>query len=248
MQDTQIPSQSVVNNLCCPISLEPFKQAQMVNCDAHHSFSLASVEELFGKIIQNGHCEKEGLCPICRGRVTTYHNNLALQSLVDAILGIEKGQHHLETVYALVRQQKMAFDSGEIYPIAKSHFFVRTASFQEKFIELILDKKNRRTHIDSDIEVLAASVEIFDSHTRYRVYLSFDHSQEIAKRKLLGYLRKYDLTEFEEVRVYQGVEANLVPQKFLVALRLLMNSNEFDEQAKSHLERLLLKCETLMIS
>lgn len=70
---------------------KPFENAQSVNCSLSHSFSLVTVQKIFGEL-NNGICERPGPCPDCtvlKGNVTTYNPNTRLQQLVDAVLNPE---------------------------------------------------------------------------------------------------------------------------------------------------------------
>jgi hypothetical protein len=88
----------VIDSICDPIKLKPYKKAQVVNCNGDHSFSLKIATQLFGKVGEDNRCEKIGPCPLCRGRVTSYHSNTALQGLVDSLLGVHKGEQHVKAM------------------------------------------------------------------------------------------------------------------------------------------------------
>lgn len=75
--------------MLCPLTKKPFQAAQITNCESHHSFSLASIQQLFGDTqAETGLCERPGLCPLstCQKKVTAYWPNPGLQSLVNAAL------------------------------------------------------------------------------------------------------------------------------------------------------------------
>ena len=97
-------SKKLVDSNCCPISLEPLKNAHVANCKGFHSFSLDSIVPMFGTLFENNQCTKPGPCPLCRGRVTSYYAVPALQEVVDSILGISKGKPHVEKMSVFIRE------------------------------------------------------------------------------------------------------------------------------------------------
>ena len=245
-----ILTKEIVDNICCFVSRGPFIQAQVVNCDGYHSFSLESITGIFGKIQANNQCEKPGPCPLCCGRVTTYHPNPALQSLVDSILGVHKGQAYVDQMYALIRKQKLEFDNGVKYPLEKTSFVLREAIFKEGYISINLVNKYRDQNRVNTIEVLSFQIENFDKNPCFTLLICFSDNDLNAKFKLLDYLKKNQVNSLE-IDLYGGQYLhdfkNPNHQDFITCLRLLTtNGNEFDDRSQVALKKLMTCLETLI--
>ena len=180
-------SKETIDAICCPVSLFPYKKAQVVNCDGYHSFSLESVLKIFGEMKKVGNenqCEKPGSCPLCRGRVTSYPIP-ALQSLVDSILGVEKGEVHIDKMYEIIRKLKIDFDRGDKYPLQKENFNFDLGDFQQEggCVNLI-NSLGRGNIAPGHIEKIFFSIE--DVYLTINIFLSDKNSTYI----LHEYLKK----------------------------------------------------------
>lgn len=60
---------------------------QTVNCIQGHTFSRETAYKLFGKVANNGLCERFEPCPLCQEIVRTYEPNLQVQRIVAAYVG-----------------------------------------------------------------------------------------------------------------------------------------------------------------
>ncbi len=230
-------SKEVVDAICCPVSLEPYRNAQIVNCTGPHSFSLDTITSMFGRV-ESGKCENPGPCPLCRGRVTHCSPNLALQSLVDGLLGVEKGQAHIDRMYALLRKLKLEFDAGGRYPLASSEFVLKESHFSENYTEIGFTNKYSDRK-DSSIKTLYFSI----SSNKYVVTVYFHKDDKESKHKLHEYMQKNNIKSFMilEHDFYQGNKIYYSSDKleFIACLRLLIMSNEFDDKARTKLTEFL---------
>lgn len=231
-------SKGLVDRICCSVSLEPFKKAHMVNCPGDHSFSLDSITSMFGNL-ELGKCEKPGPCPLCRGRVTKCRPNPALQDIVDEILGVERGQAHIDTMYAMLRKLKAEFDAGGRYPLPKTEFVLKEkSSYSKDYIEVGFDNKNRNLKEVNRIATMSFSIQ---QNKRYSVYVYFHDNDSESKHKLLEYMRKNNVNSFKIMDDSQGLKIFYSDNKseFIACIRLLMLANDFDEGARTELTKLL---------
>ena len=225
---TSIPlTKDVVDSICCPVAMEPFEKATTVNCNGHHSFSLSTVTRQFGIIIKENQCAKPGPCPLCRGRVTFYYDNFALQSLVDAILGISKGQLHKDKMYAAIKRLKIEFEAGGKYPFARETFKVKDYR-TEKFNLFACFEANANDFID----IKYFEIEISENFFRITIHLK----SEAASSHLIGYFEANEHCSFEsfsfdkKIIFFNG--ANF--QFALKSLSLLIETNDFTENKTSN--------------
>ncbi|CDZ81606.1 hypothetical protein BN1013_02142 [Candidatus Rubidus massiliensis] len=232
MQEIKDLSYSVIDNSCCAVTLEPYQDAQMVNCDGHHSFSLTSVVKIFGKVI-NGNCEKPGPCPLCRGKVSSYFPNTALQNLVDAIFNKDAGQEHYKQMCETVKKLKMDFESGLIYPLSRTKFTCNDSnSLDSDFFRFFGEKeKNKINALICQINQQTREFSLIFYFNNPKNDLTIDILlQFFYKNKIYSIVKTFD--EFLE---YKGDNYEVL----LSIIRLFMLNNEFDENGKRCLKTII---------
>lgn len=238
-------SKEVIDSILCPISLERFEEAQTVNCNGRHSFSLISAIAIFGKM-KNNECEIPGPCPLCQGRVTAYHPNPALQGLVDAILGVHKGQQHVNKMLEIIRKLKLDFESGITYPLKKSQFVLRGSINKEKYKSL---KFCNNQDSLKEIKIFALNVEILEKVPYFTLMVFFKDNDEDSKIKLFEYLKKNGI-ESIEIDSYGSQLINIFrspkTSEFISCMKLLIEANEFEKESQAKLGQFLEFCETFI--
>jgi hypothetical protein len=243
--------QAVLDALSDPITLEPYKNAQIVNCSGGHSFSLTAVQNIFGEMQENNSCEKPAPCPLCRGMVTAYHMNTTLQALVDPILVTQTDESHKITLKSKVEP------NGEIlYPIQKTFFVLQNTIFIETYLNITLSHRSCG-YQDENIETLTADIEIGHDGLRFLLNIFFHKNQHEVKSKLCDYLKKNNINSIQIMNheynpqlamgCYPGYGFRKTSSfnEFISCLRLLIENNDFDATAKDGVVKFLERCEKL---
>ncbi|CDZ81712.1 hypothetical protein BN1013_02248 [Candidatus Rubidus massiliensis] len=237
-------SPDVVDTICCPITLAPFQEAQMVNCEGNHSFSLEAITPIFGKII-NGNCEKQAPCPICRGSVSLYRYNRSLQDIVDAILGKSKGNVHFNQMFETVKKLKLDFSKGELYPLEKSFFKLNRSYFSDNYVDINFEVKSCE---NKKIHIFSCSIEYINAKPRYHVCIFLNDKDEQSKKDLLRFLQNNSIDFLEVHSFYTALTCfgkKDILEKLLSLLRLIILNNEFDEESSIAIKKFIKKCETI---
>lgn len=231
-----------VDSMCCPVLLEPYKNAQIVNCSGDHSVDLEAITKIFGKM-QDNQCEKPGPCPVCRGKVTIYRPNRVLQSLVNSILGVDKGELHINKMYEVIRKLKMEFDNGIKYPLENGTFVLRNSNrYGAEYIDLYLDNSFGDKTPSGHIKIISCMIEVDDKKTYFTLKMFL--TDEKTKHDLHDYLKKKGLpfnvdigamNSFQIVDMWRSTDG----KGFLAAFHLLMSANTFNIKAQNAIKNLI---------
>jgi hypothetical protein len=235
-------SKELVDAICCPFTSKPFVDAQMVNCESQHSFSLEAVIQLFGKMMDT-QCEKIDFCPICRSRVkvTAYQKNPALQNIVNAFLGQSNSSHHMDNMFSIIQGLKLEFESGIRYPLGKAKFNARIPTYKSDSFNFIFEN------------VLASGTP---QNEIFKLWFTLDDnilSVHIMPREIETSLSLLDFFEKNKIDSF-----NIYPQctqlqadtedvsHFLSILALITLHNDFSGMAKLEIVRLQKFCKKLL--
>jgi hypothetical protein len=241
-------NQNLANAICCPISLTPLFCAQITNC--HHSFSLESVQQLFGEM-QAQQCSRPGPCPLCRDKVTAYFPNHHLQSLVNTILEIQQTDSSIDnmkdsSLSQVKNQVGQKFDTQGKYPLATTRFNVTQSQFTKNSIKLSLNSLLNEND-NSVNKILCMNFNLFLRTNSYHAFISLDNSNSMCQ--LLHYLRQASVSDLRvnsiPTHLFQLILATANLKNFVHFLNLLIENNEWEDLAQSHLAQLMQRIESL---
>ena len=240
-------SQETIDSICCSVSLFPYKKAQIVNCQGNHSFSLESVYQIFGEMKKVGNedqCEKPGPCPLCRGKVTSYRPNPALQSIVDSIIRLKKEEVHPNKMYEVIRKLKIDFNKEVKYPLQKETFQLRSpiTEFTSNWAGVYLDNSLGIEALPpGHIETIHFEVEVIEKKCCFtgRVFLSDKNSLLI----LFEYLEKNEIftkmCSFRNFLYLEFIWGYNKSKEFLSCVYLFTQPHELDSEVQESIKNLL---------
>lgn len=241
-------TEEAVDSLCCPVSLSPYENAQILNCDYHHSLSLSSAQGIYGKIINN-QCEIPKPCPLCRVRVTSYQSNPCLQMVVDAILGVNLGPLYASKMREAITKLNLEFKQGVKYPIEKSQFTLgecRIVPVQGAVLELkALNHSQANFNGICNLFLLVEGFRSGQLNSFYYNYsLHIEFNNEKTKDHLSNYIKKNKISSLGDPAYNFGppklaLRPTQVSKDFLACLNLLVKSNEIDTQADEGLKKFM---------
>ncbi len=219
----------ILEKISCPLTGAPFVSAQVVNCNAGHSFSEQRVLAIFGTMLETGMCEIPGPCPSCKRAVTAYRPNPQLQELVDAILNIESDEPHLERLEQAVCKLNLVPRDFR-YPVNISDFALMsyiaagestmigfTAKCQEKEDDpyiLSMTFGNQRNEFWASCVIHPQNAKTFST---------IDQFFKTNGIKAISFSR--EAWEF-------NLDNHVDPKIFFAFMQLLIRNNKFEEKAK----------------
>lgn len=173
-------TQSMREEMFDPLTNNPFQNAQQINCGegtlySNHSLDLISINNIFRN--------NSGICPRCHRTFTQYQPNKPLQNLINAVLGLDKGEAHITTLNGM-----MNTNNHDPYPLAASEFNYERGSNTPRY--KVIGFRNSSDRKDS--------IHVF--------YLMWDE----GTHKLSFYCYNYEnFQQLREAFVNQGVRIGL---------------------------------------
>ena len=219
---------------------------QSVNCTQGHTFSRETVYKLFGKVSNNGLCERFEPCPLCQEIVRTYEPNLQVQRIVAAYVGAI-GPAGSKPVYPLAAtnmdlHERYKDDKGVRRTGHSSQFCViDVCPVANPFGEPIEDRArvhsvtfaingSKKPEISVDIQVHA------NKASEPRLLLEFYHASGVTKK----------LVQLEHNRHIGTGHFPMTVAEFKYFIIVLLATNNCTDYVHDLLESEVRRCETLI--
>lgn len=221
-------SKAMVEAICDPVTGEPYVKPHLVDCGNGHTFSFSVVDRLLKE-------PDTPRCPLCRGQITTSTFNRTVHDVVYVILGLEKGQEHMDTMFKAVRQLKIDYDNGITYPFVKSRFTLfKSSSFHQAYslVNLINTSTIKENHVFQRIWItyqLNFTTIYLECYARSDMQEAIDYFE---KNNII--FRKQENPSIYEIS-FTGNNLS----EILKTLTLIMMNNEFDEDAGTDLNKMI---------